>query len=105
MEPAFGEKFFKWEDIPRSRAAWGSFADMEKVVTDALAPGPFLLGDEFTAADVLVCANLHLGTVFKLFPEEGAIADYVARCAARPALKRARAIEEGYVRAKEAERA
>jgi glutathione S-transferase len=105
MEPAFGEKFFKWEDIPRSRAAWGSFADMEKVVTDALAPGPFLLGDEFTAADVLVCANLHWGTVFKLFPEEGAIADYVARCAARPALKRARAIEEGYVRAKEAERA
>jgi glutathione S-transferase len=100
MEPAFGEKFFKWEDIPPHRAAWGSFAEMERVVTEALTPGPYLLGDELTAADVLVCANLHWGTVFKLFPETGAIADYVARCAARPGLKRAMQIEEGYVKAK-----
>jgi glutathione S-transferase len=102
MEPAFGEKFFKWQDIPARRAAWGSFADMERVVTDALTPGPYLIGERFTAADVLVCSNLHWGTIFKLFPDEGAIADYVARCAARPALKRAREIEEGYVKAKEA---
>jgi len=101
MEPAFGEKFFKWQDVPASRAAWGSFADMEKVATDGIAPGPFLLGDQFTAADVLMGSNLHWGTLMKLFPEEGAIADYVARCAARPALKRALEIEEGYVKAKE----
>lgn len=97
MEPAFGEKFFKWQDIPARRAAWGSFADMERVVTEALTPGPYLLGNAFTAADVLVCANLHWGTVFKLFPETGVIADYVERCAARPGLKRAMEIEEGFV--------
>jgi glutathione S-transferase len=102
MEPAFGEKFFKWEDIPARRAAWGSFAEMERVVTEAIAPGPYLLGDWFTAADVLVCSNLHWGTMFKLFPERGAVADYVARCAARPALKRALTIEEGYIKAQEA---
>jgi hypothetical protein len=51
---------------------------------------------------VLVGSILHWGVLRKLFPETGAIADYVARCAARPALKRAMEIEEGYVKAQEA---
>jgi glutathione S-transferase len=99
MEPAFGEKFFKWTDIPTSRAAWGSFADMEKTVTEAVASGSYLFGERFTAADVYVGSNLHWGILWKLFPEQGAIADYVARCAARPALKLALAIEEGFIKA------
>ena len=101
MEPAFGEKFFKW-DIPSRRAAWGSFASMEATVTAGLAPGPWILGDQFTGADVFVASNLHWGLLSDLFPKEGVIADYVARCAARPALKRALAMEEGFIKAKEA---
>ncbi len=101
MEPAFGEKFFKWQDVPARRAAWGSFADMEKVVSDGVTPGPYLLGEQFTAADVLVGSNLHWGVLWKLFPEKGAIADYVARCAARPALQKAMAMEEEYIKARE----
>jgi glutathione S-transferase len=99
MEPAFGEKFFKW-DLPPRRVAWGSFADMEKTVLAGVAPGPWLLGDQFTAADVYVCSNLHWGLLTELFPEDGAIAAYVARCAARPALKRALAMEEGFIKVK-----
>jgi glutathione S-transferase len=102
MEPAFGEKFFKWE-VPASRAAWGSFAGMEETVTKALTPGPWLLGEKFTAADVYVGSNLHWGLLWKLFPAEGPVADYVARCAARPALKRALAIEESFISAQQAE--
>lgn len=101
MEPAFGEKFFKWEDIPPNRVAWGSFAEMERVVTEGVTAGPYLLGEQFTAADVLVGSNLHWGVLWKLFPEKGAVADYVARCAARPGLKRAIEIEERYVKAQE----
>lgn len=94
MEPAFGEKFFKW-DVPPRRVAWGSFADMEKTVTEGIAAGePWLTGDQFTAADVFVASNLHWGMMTELFPKEGVIAEYVGRCAARPALKRALAIEE-----------
>jgi glutathione S-transferase len=99
MEPAFGEKFFKW-DLPPRRVAWGSFASMEETVTAGLAPGPWLLRDQFTAADVYVASNLHWGLMADLFPKEGVIADYVARSAARPALKRALAIEDGFIRAK-----
>lgn len=99
MEPAFGEKFFKW-DVPAHRVAWGNFADMERTVTDAVAGGPWLLGGRFTAADVLVGSNLHWGMLWKLFPADGAVAAYVGRCAARPALKRALSLEEGFIKAR-----
>jgi glutathione S-transferase len=103
MEPAFGEKFFKWE-VPARRAAWGSFADMERALTDGLgARGPFLLGDRFTAADVFVASNLHWGLIADLFPKDGALAGYVSRCAARPALQRALAMEEGFINARQTE--
>ena len=96
MEPAFGEKFFKW-DLPPRRVAWGSFADMEKTVTERVTGGGWLLGDQFTAADVYVASNLHWGLLSDLFPKEGPIAAYVGRCAARPALKRALKMEEGFI--------
>jgi len=96
MEPAFGEKFFKWE-VPADRVAWGDFASMERTVTEGISPGPWLLGEQFTAADVFVGSNLHWGTLWKLFPAAGSLADYVARCAERPALKRALVLEEGFI--------
>jgi glutathione S-transferase len=96
MEPAVGEKFFKWE-VPASQVAWGSFDTMEKTVTDAVAKGPWLIGERFTAADVFVGSNLHWGLLWKLFPAEGPVADYVARCAARPALRRALELEERFI--------
>jgi len=98
MEPAFGERFFKWE-TPARQVAWGSFADMERTVTAAVAGDAFLLGAKFTAADVYVCSNLHWGLLTELFPKDGPIAAYVARCAARPALQRALSMEEGYIKA------
>lgn len=100
MEPAFGEKFFKWE-VPARQVAWGDFASMERAVTDAIAPGPWLLGDEFTAADVYVGSNLHWGVLWKLFPEKGPAADYVARCAERPALRHALELEARFGREQE----
>lgn len=96
MEGAFGEKLFNW-DVPARRVAWGSFADMEKAITAALAPGSWLLGEEFTAADVFICSNLHWGMLMKLFPDNRVIAGYVERCATRPALERALEIEERFI--------
>ena len=94
MEPAFCEKFFKWE-IPSHRVAWGSFADMERTTLEGIAAGrPWLTGDRFTAADVFVASNLHFGLLTDLFPKDGPIAAYVGKCAERPALKRALKIEE-----------
>jgi glutathione S-transferase len=100
MEPAFGEKFFKWELNPR-QVAWGSFQSMLETLEAGIRGKEWLLGDKFTAADVFVGSNVHFGTLFGILPKEGPIAAYLARCAARPALKRALQLEEGWIAEKE----
>ena len=55
----------------------------------AAAAGPYLMGKQFTAADVVIGSGLRWGTMFKLLPERPEFAAYLARLAERPALKRA----------------
>ena len=67
-----------------------TFRDLQQAnarVRAALEKGPYLLGDSFTAADLLV----HSPYAFfpDLMPEDPLISDWVARCKARPALVRA----------------
>jgi glutathione S-transferase len=59
------------------------------VVAQAVAKGPWLMGEQFTAADVVIGANLRWGMSFKLFPERPEFTAYVARLVARPATQRA----------------
>lgn len=92
MEPALGEKFFKWS-VPASSVAWGSFDGMMAALSQGITPGPWLLGETFSAADVLVGSTARFGQNFGALPKEGPTADYVARINARPALQRALAIE------------
>ena len=92
IEPAFGEKFFKW-NVPARSVAWGSFSQMETVLSEGVAGGEWLLGDQFTAADVVVGAAARFGVLFGALDKTGPIADYVARLTARPAFERAAAIE------------
>lgn len=92
MEPALGEKLLKWQ-APASSMAWGSFDEMWRVVNDAMKGGPYLLGETFSAADVLVGSALRFGQIFGALPKEGATAEYVARLSQRDAFVRAAAIE------------
>ena len=92
MEPAFGEKIFKW-DLPASSVAWGSFADMERMLTAGVTPGPWLLGERFSVADVVVGATARFGVMFGVFDKAGPVADYVSRLTEREAFKRAEVIE------------
>ena len=52
-------------------------------------PSPYLLGEQFTAADVVIGSGLRWGMMFKLIPERPEFAAYVDRLSQRPALKRA----------------
>jgi len=58
-------------------------------VAKAVEKGPWILGEQFTAADVVIGANIRWGTMFKLVPERPEFSAYSARIAARPAAKRA----------------
>lgn len=93
IEPAFTQKFAK-VDLPSSSAGWGDADRVFAVIEGAVAEGPWLLGDRFTAADVMVGCDMYFATtLFKLVSGLPAIDAYVARCLARPAFRRALEIE------------
>ncbi len=92
MEPAYAQKLFDWE-ASAATVAWGSFEQMMEVLTEAVAKGEWLLGDQFSAADVAVGNNLFFGQMIGIIPQDGPLGDYVARFKARAAFQRAEAIE------------
>ena len=92
LEPAVGARFQGWDkDKP---TGFGAFEDIEQVISDQLATTPYILGDNFSAADILICSML---AFFKgtLFPARKHYDDYVARLTSRPAYIRAQARENG----------
>ncbi len=92
MEPAMGEKFSGAEPNHVSHG-WGSFDSMIHTLEGGLAPGPWLLGERFSAADVLVGSTACYMRLFNLLPDIPALQAYADRCAARPAYQRAQALE------------
>ncbi|MBO0750719.1 MAG: glutathione S-transferase [Bradyrhizobiaceae bacterium] len=84
---------------PRSAIGYGDFETAINVVASAVTPGPFLMGDRFTAADVVIGANVRWGMTFKMIPERKEFVDYVARFADRPAARRAQARDEELAKA------
>lgn len=93
MEPSFLQRMNGLE-VPRVAAGWGSADLVMEVVEKAVSPGPFLLGEQFSAADVMLGADLWYGiNLLKVIAPSPAVADYVGRCAGRPAFRRAEEIE------------
>jgi glutathione S-transferase len=90
FEPALIDRAMKREPAAPSTSPYGDYDTMLKTLTDHLARGPYLLGDRFSAADVLWGTALTWTTMFKLVPELPVITEYMARVNARPAVARAR---------------
>ena len=90
FEPALIDRAMKREPAAPAMCPYGDYDTMLKTLTDQLAKGPYLLGERFSAADVLWGTALTWTTMFKLLPELPVIADYMARVNARPAVARAR---------------
>ena len=95
FEPAIIDRSFpRAGEAPRTALGYGDFDTTMNVVAGAISPGPFLMGDKFTAADVVIGAGVRWGTMFKLVPERKEFTDYIARISERPAAKRAAAKDE-----------
>jgi glutathione S-transferase len=95
IEPAIMDRAYKRvEEAPRGALGYGDFDTTMDVVAKAVERGPYLLGDQFTAADVIIGSALRWGTMFKLIPERPEFQAYLGRFAERPALKRANAKDE-----------
>jgi glutathione S-transferase len=75
----------------RKMLGYGDFDTTMNVLARAVEKGPWLMGDQFTAADVVIGANIRWGMIFKIVPERKEFVDYAARIAMRPAVQRTEA--------------
>lgn len=84
--------FFGWDK--NGPTGFGTLEDMETFLSNTLEAHPYVLGDSFTAADVLVGAAVGY---FKdsLLPKRQVYDDYLARVQARPGWQRALARDNG----------
>lgn len=85
FEPALCDRAMKHTPAAPSMCPWGDWETMLKTITDQLEKGPYLLGEKFSAADVLWGTALNWTTAFGLVPKVPAIAAYIERVQARPA--------------------
>ena len=92
LEPAVIDRAAPRKEEPRrAMLGYGDFDTCMNTVAQAIEKGPWLMGDQFTAADVVIGANIRWGMMFKMLPERKEFLDYAARIAARPAAQRAEA--------------
>ena len=90
MEPAITDRAaLRKEEARRAMLGYGDFDTTMNVVAKAVEKGPWLMGEQFTAADVIVGSNVRWGTAFNLIPPRKEFTAYAARVAERPAGKRA----------------
>jgi len=88
FEPAVIDGATHRDPAPQPMSPYGDFETMFRTLTDQLARGPYVLGERFSAADVLWGGALTWTTMFKLVPELPVITSYVQRAGARPAAAR-----------------
>jgi glutathione S-transferase len=89
FEPAINDLAMKREPAPPMMCPYGDYDTMLATLTGQLRAGPYLLGERFSAADVLWGTALGWMTMFKLVPELPEIMAYIDRVSSRPAARRA----------------
>ncbi|ALS61278.1 MULTISPECIES: glutathione S-transferase family protein [Pandoraea] len=93
VEPAVTDKALARPVMEHSRSPYGDYDEVMWTIERHLTqnPGPWWLGESFTAADALWGNALHFLTQFKMVPASPAIAAYVERFRARDSVKRGHA--------------
>ncbi len=94
LEPAIVSKFLN-QEVPRGTAGWVAVDEVMTVILKMFARQPYLLGDRFTAADVLYGTTFALFAQSPLLPKSPLIEQYVQRIVSRPAYARAQARDNG----------
>jgi glutathione S-transferase len=92
FEPALADVFMKRES-PAGTVGWGRPEDVMDTLSAGLNPGPWLLGDCFSAADVMVGSGVGYMLGFGILPARPEYVAYLERLEARPAHKAAKAAD------------
>ena len=78
----------------KAMAGYGSFEETIDTLERCIGAGPYICGEQFTAADVYVGSQIGWGMMFGTIEKRPAFTDYFARLSERPAAKRAREIDD-----------
>ncbi len=92
FEPALADKMFQRAEVERKGAlGYGSYEDTVNALGQAVRPGPWILGDMFSAADVYVGSQIMWAMRFGApgLADNPSFTAYVERLRGRPAFKRA----------------
>ena len=92
IEPAMAEKF-TGTAVSAAAHGWGSFDLMLSVLREGVARGQWILGERFSAADVLLGTSCNFMRQFKILDNEPTLFAYADRCMARPAFQRTAALD------------
>ncbi|WP_019143252.1 glutathione S-transferase family protein [Noviherbaspirillum massiliense] len=104
LEMAVTAKAFGWQ-VPEGKsgvAGFGSYHATIHALETALTPGPYICGEQFTAADVYVGSSLGWGMMFGSIERRPVFDAYVSRLYSRPPAQQANRLNEEFLRAKNA---
>jgi glutathione S-transferase len=98
LEPPVLKVFMNTIQLPEAErsaeavaAGKAEFGEVARVLSQALSGKPFLLGDQFSAADVMIASTLAWSAFMGLLDGQPVLQDYVKRTSERPAYQRAQA--------------
>ncbi len=91
FEPAVVDLAMKREPGPLAMSPYGDFATVMDTLNAQLRRDRYILGQDFSAADVLWGTALQWTTSFGLVPETAEIKTYIERVTTRPAAQKVRA--------------
>jgi glutathione S-transferase len=90
LEPALVDKLAARPKVEReSMLGYGNYETVLSTLEKALAPGPWILGERFSAADVYIGSAIGWGLRMKGIEPRPMFQKYFERCEQRPAQKRA----------------
>jgi glutathione S-transferase len=88
FEPALIDKSMGRAAAPSSQSVYGDYDLMLDTLENALKPGPYILGDRMSVADIQWGVALKWTTMFGLVPERPVFMDYIERITSRPSFAR-----------------
>ncbi len=90
FEPALIDRSLKHEPPPYGMCPWGDIETLMSTLEEALARGPWLLGERFSAADILWGLALDWMIRFRLLEPSALVQAYVHRVTDRAAVRAVR---------------
>jgi glutathione S-transferase len=93
FEPALIDKFMKREAAPVGQSPYADYDTMLSTLESQLDKGPYLLGEQMTAADILWGIAFNWTMMFGIVPRKDVFVDYAERITSRPLFKQVTAAD------------